>query len=246
MFRLLTVSSLCRQIFIHQPNRRFVRVLVISESHIRLFHFDRSGVQYTPLLDFHEDPHTFVRLVLGLSSPDELDIGFDASIQWTIEGGRKVGGTIRTRWADLQDIIYPLAQIEPFFFRGSISGRSTTCWKVRDSETNEELLVKDMWRSEDRISEHTFLQDAIGLPGVVQMVNCEPDRCETKSLRGFGEDSPAKFRNRIESRIVIKSYGKSVDRYTSAKQLFCALRDAIAGKTFCALKCSIESLLTHS
>ncbi|KAJ2913152.1 hypothetical protein MD484_g7263, partial [Candolleomyces efflorescens] len=210
--------------------RRFVRVLGISESHLRLFHFDRSGAQYTPLHDFHEDPHTFVRLVLGLSSPDEFDVGLDASIQWVIEGGRKVEGTIRTRGADLQDIVYPLVQIEPFFFRGSISGRSTTCWKVRDSETNEQLLVKDMWRSEDRASEHTFLQEAIGLPGVVQMVNCEPDRCETKSLRGFGESPPRKFRNRIESRIVIKTYGRSVDRYTSAKQLFCALRDAIAGK----------------
>ncbi|KAJ2926472.1 hypothetical protein H1R20_g10624, partial [Candolleomyces eurysporus] len=223
------VSSLCRQIFIHQPNRIFVRMLVISESHIRLFHFDRSGVQYTLLLNFHDEPQTFVRLVLVLGSSDEFDIGLDASIQWTIEGGQKVGGTIRTRGTGNQDVIYPLAQIGPFFFRGNIRGRSTICWRVRDPTTNEQLLVKDMWRSEDRLSEHTFLQDAIGLPGVVQMVNCEPDRCETKTLRGFGDALPAKFQNRIESRIVMKTYGKPVAKYTSAKQLFCALRDAIAG-----------------
>jgi hypothetical protein len=216
-------------------------VLIITESHIRLLHFDRSGVQYTPLLNFHEDPHTFVRLVLGLSSPDEFDVGLDTSIQWTIESGRKVAGTITTRGTDDQDTVYPLVQIEPSYFRGKITGRSTICWNVRDPTTNEQLLVKDLWRSEDRLSEHIFLQDAIGLPGVVQMINCEPDRCETKSLRGFGDASPAKFVNRIESRIVMKAYGKSVARYTSAKQLLCALRDAIAGKNLCTFKYSTKA-----
>ncbi|RXW17164.1 hypothetical protein EST38_g8694 [Candolleomyces aberdarensis] len=201
----------------------------MSESHIRLFHFDRSGVQYSPLLNFHDDPHTFVRLVLGLSSSDELDIGLDASIQWTIENGRKVGGTIRTRGPNNQDTIYPLAQIEPIFFRGSIRGRSTTCWRVRDPANGEQLIVKDSWRSEVRFSEHIFLERAVGVPGVVQMVNFEPDRCETKTLRGLCNAFPPEFHNRIESRIVMKTYGKTVEKYTSAKQLFCALRDAIAG-----------------
>ncbi|KAJ2914306.1 hypothetical protein MD484_g6100, partial [Candolleomyces efflorescens] len=227
--QLVQMSIYARQIFIHQPNRRFARVLAISERYIRLFHFDRSGVQYTPLLDFHEEPHTFVRLVLGLNSTNELDVGLDTSIQWTIDGGRKAEGTITVSGDGLQDTVYPLAQIEPFLFRGSITGRSTTCWKVRDPDTNEQLFVKDMWREEDRPSEHAFLQDAIGLPGVAQMVNCEPDLCQTKSLRGLGGNEPASFRNRIESRIVLKAYGKSLDQYSSATQLFCALRDAIAG-----------------
>jgi hypothetical protein len=104
------------------------------------------------------------------------------------------------------------------------------CWNVRDPITNEDLVVKDSWRTEDRLSEHLFMQDAVGISGVVQMVTCEPDRCDTKSLRGFGDVLPARFRNRIETRIVMKAYGKSIRKYTSAKQLFCALRDAIAGR----------------
>ncbi|KAJ2936678.1 hypothetical protein H1R20_g423, partial [Candolleomyces eurysporus] len=227
--QLVRATIYARQIFIHQPNRRFVRVLVLTEQHVRLFHFDRSGAQYTPLLDFHDNPHTFVRLVLGLSSLDEFDIGLDASIQWTTENGRKVGGTVKVRASNNEDIIYRLAAIQPFFFDGNIRGRSTICWRVRDPITDEELIVKDSWRSEDRLSEHIFLQDAVGIPGVAQMVTCEPDRCYTKSLRGLGDVLPTGFRNRIETRIVMKGYGKSIRKYTSAKQLFCALRDAIAG-----------------
>ncbi|RXW20941.1 hypothetical protein EST38_g4922 [Candolleomyces aberdarensis] len=227
--QLVRATIYARQIFIHQPNRRFVRVLLLTEQHVRLFHFDRSGAQYTPLLDFHDNPHTFVRLVLGLSSPRETDVGLDDSIQWTTQDGRKVSGTLRTCGTNNEDIIYQLAAIQPFFFNDSIRGRSTICWSVRDPITDEELVVKDSWRSEDRLSEHIFLQDAVGVPGVVQMVTCEPDRCETKSLREFGDVLPAGFRNRIETRIVMKTYGKSVCRYTSPKQLFCALRDAIAG-----------------
>jgi hypothetical protein len=77
------------------------------------------------------------------------------------------------------------------------------------------------------------------------MVNCEADRCETRSLRGFGDDLPKKFPNRIESRIVMKAYGTSVARYTSAKQLFCAIRDAIAGKNYCVFEFSIQLKLTR-
>ncbi|RXW20928.1 hypothetical protein EST38_g4918 [Candolleomyces aberdarensis] len=226
--QLVRVAIYARQLFIHQPNRLFARILVLSEQHVRLFHFDRSGVQYTPLLNFHNNPHTFVRLVLGLSSPNESDIGLDDSIQWATQDGRKVSGTLRTRDANNEYIIYPLATIQPFFFNGNIRGRSTICWSVRDPITNEKLVVKDSWRSEERLSEHVFLQDAVGVSGVVQMVTCEPDRCDTKSMRG--DALPAGFRNRIQTRIVMKAYGKSIKKYTSAKQLFCALRDAIAGK----------------
>jgi hypothetical protein len=207
-----------------------VRLLILSGEHFRLFHFDRSGVQHTAYINFHDDPHTFVRIILGLSSPDESDVGLDDSIQWTIEDGRKAGGTLRTRKHDGQEIVYPLSDVEPFFFRGCIRGRATICWSVRDPVTREELVVKDSWRSEDRLPEHIYLQDASGIQGVAQMVSCEPERGATRALRGF-VDSPPSFHNRIETRIVMKTYGKSIRSFTSVMQLLCALRDAIAGES---------------
>jgi hypothetical protein len=229
--QLTNQSFIVRQIFVHQPNRRFVRVLVLSGHQLRLFHFDRSGAQYTPSLDIHDDPHTFVRLILGLSSPNEADIGLDTSIRWLILNGRKAGGALMMRGADNSQSLYPLLRKEPFFCRSSICGRSTTCWSVLDKRTDEELLVKSSWRSEDRTSEHIYLQEAVGVAGVVQMVSCEPDRCQTKYFRGFQTNAPAGFQNRVETRVVVKRYGSPITEFTSPREVLCALRDAIAGTT---------------
>ncbi|KAJ2919616.1 hypothetical protein MD484_g792, partial [Candolleomyces efflorescens] len=190
---------------------------------------DDFGIQYTPYINFHADPHTFVRIILGLSSPDESDVGLDSTIQWTIVNGRKVGGTLTTQGNDGREVAYTLQKAAPLFFRGHICGRATICWTVRDPATGEDLVVKDSWKSEDRVSEHVYLQDAVGIPGVVQMVSCEPNRGETKSLREFGSVMPKGFQNRVETRVVMKAYGKSITCFTSAMQVFCALRDAIAG-----------------
>ncbi|KAJ2911438.1 hypothetical protein MD484_g8976, partial [Candolleomyces efflorescens] len=227
--QLARVAIYARQIFMHQPNRRFVRLLVLSEDYFRLFHFDRSGAQYSPCINFHEDPHTFVRLILGVSSPDESDIGLDSSIQWTIENGRKVEGTLTTRSADGVDVVYPLVDVEPLFCGKSVCGRATICWRVRDPASDEELVVKDSWKSEESLSEHVYLQDAIDVPGVVQMVSCEHDRSQTRCLRGFDDATPPGFHNRVETRIVMKAYGKTLRHFTSVKELLYALRDAIAG-----------------
>ncbi|KAJ2928037.1 hypothetical protein H1R20_g9046, partial [Candolleomyces eurysporus] len=227
--QLVRVAIYARQLFIHQPNRRFVRVLFLTGQHLRLFHFDRSGAQYTPSIDINQDPNVFVRLVLGLSSPNESDIGLDPSIQWRIENGRKVGGALITRGTDNAEIVYPLLSVDPFFRRSNIRGRCTTCWRVSDPASGEELLVKDSWRAGHSISEYAHLQEALGIPGVVQMVSHEPDRGQTKGLRGFGNVFPGDFENRMETRLVMKCYGDPIVEFTSAKQLLCALRDAIAG-----------------
>ncbi|KAJ2914083.1 hypothetical protein MD484_g6330, partial [Candolleomyces efflorescens] len=226
--QLVRATIYARQIFIHQPNRRYVRILVLSGHHLRVFHFDRSGVQYTPPLDIHEEPHTFVRLILGLSSPNESDIGLDATIFWLIKNGRKIVGGISMRGADDNETLYQLSRLEPLFCRTNICGRSTTCWSVLDGDTGEELLVKSSWRSADRTSEHIYLRDAVGIPGVVQMVFCEPDRCQTLWYRGRSL-APAGFQNRLETRVLIKHYGSPITGFTSPKQVLWALRDAIAG-----------------
>ncbi|KAJ2930116.1 hypothetical protein H1R20_g6984, partial [Candolleomyces eurysporus] len=228
--QLVHIAIYARQLFIHQPNRRFVRVLVLTGQYLRLFHFDRSGVQYTPLLDIHTNPHTFVRLVLGLSSPNENDIGLDTSIQWRVENGRKVSGTLKTRGADDIEIIYPLHHnVEPFFRRPDICGRCTTCWSISDPVSREELIVKDSWRPHNRTSEYICLREALGISGVVQMLSYESDRGQTAHLRGFRSATcSSDFENRVNTRVVIKCYGDPVTKFTSATELLCALRDAIA------------------
>ncbi|KAJ2912838.1 hypothetical protein MD484_g7575, partial [Candolleomyces efflorescens] len=188
-----------------------------------------SGAQYTPSIDINEDARTFVRLVLGLSSPNESDLGLDSSIQWRIQDGRKVGGTLTAGGLDGTEIVYPLLSVEPFFRRTEMRGRCTTCWLVSDPSNGNRLLVKDSFRTADRPSELIHLQEALGTPGVVQMVSCVPDRGQTKDFRGFQDTLPINFMNRVETRVVMRCYGGSILNFKSAMQLLCALRDAIAG-----------------
>ena len=204
-------------------------MLFLSGHLLRLFHFDASGVQYTSPLDIHAEPYTFVRLLLGMSSPDEADIGLDTSIRWVIEKGRKTSGTLTSWDQDNIEVVYPLLDVEPFFSRPVIRGRCTTCWRVSHPVSGEELLVKDSWKSDERTPEHVFLEMARDIPGVAQMVSYESDRGRTRDLRSFGIERPVNFQDRVETRVIVKLYGQAIDKFSSAKELLGLIRDTIEG-----------------
>ncbi|KAJ2920050.1 hypothetical protein MD484_g274, partial [Candolleomyces efflorescens] len=229
---LLQVAVYARQIFIQQPNRQFVRVLLLTEETFRLFHFDRSGVQYTQDMNIHEETDTFIRLVLGLSSCEESDLGLDKSIQWKRKKGLKVSGFLKTRNGDSIKT-YQLANIEPIFSHFNLCGRSGTCWSVLDLATGKKYVVKDTWELEGRVSEIVHMKELKGAAGVVQMVSYEEKRNETKCLRDLEHIasglSPGEFHNRILMRVVLDSHGRSIKEFNSPAQLLGALSDAISG-----------------
>jgi hypothetical protein len=204
----------------------YVRSLAVTEDYVRLAHFDRAGAQITPRVNIHGNPATFVRLVAGVSSADERILGFDGSIHWTITEGRKEKGTLKTRDATGEVKEYPILE-EVSTPGDSICGRATTCWKVQDPQTHEELIVKDSWIPEDHPPEHELLELVKGILGVVQMVSFEVGRGETKDFRC--PTTWGRYTNRVATRVVMKSHGKSIASFTSVLQLLCALRDAIAG-----------------
>jgi hypothetical protein len=219
--------------FIQQPNRRFVRTLVVSQNRAGVIHYDRSGAQYTDLIDINKKPRDFIRLILGISSTDERLLGFDTTLQWAMRpDGRKESGTLTTKDAAGHEVEYDLVVPCPIFNRHSIRGRGTICWAIRDSDGNE-FIVKDSWRSEGQQSEAKFLKIAKGLQGVVQMFSCEEDREETASFRGpitNVADAAQNFNNRWSMRVVLQCYGPPIVYFTSRRHAISALRDAIAGK----------------
>ncbi|KAJ2914322.1 hypothetical protein MD484_g6094, partial [Candolleomyces efflorescens] len=233
---LLQVAAYVRQMFIQQPNRQFVRALLVSEQRFTLFHFDRSGVQHSQQFELSDDStrsqYLFVRLVVGLCSPHESDLGFDSSIQWKIENGRKVSGTLKTCGGDDHgEMTYNLVDIDPIWSSFNIRGSCTRYWRVVDPQSGEKRLVKDSWRSEERVSEQTFLDHAKDLPGVVEMIYCEDNRAKTKDFRGFvnGSDVPESFCNLIAIRIIMRKGCRLLMEFSSPMELVCACRDAIAG-----------------
>ncbi|KAJ2926789.1 hypothetical protein H1R20_g10293, partial [Candolleomyces eurysporus] len=208
---LVQMGCYARQIFAQQPNRFFVRGLVVSHQRARLFHFDRSGAQYTALFNIHEYPRTITLACTGLPAM----------------GGVRARGILRTVGTDKQIVEHDLLG-DPISSRGSVCGRGTVCWPVKDRASGKKLLVKDYWMSEGRQLEVDLLKEIKGLPGVCQMVSYEEGRGETKDYRGNVESfPPEKFHNRIAIRIILELHGKTIDRFKSAKELLGALRDAI-------------------
>ncbi|TEB19358.1 hypothetical protein FA13DRAFT_1697927 [Coprinellus micaceus] len=220
------MENYARQVFRDQPNRIYVRSMFFTEKHARLVHFDRAGAQITPPIDIRQDPHTFVRLVAGLSSPDERLLGFDDSIQWNIVNGMKLGGSLTTTDSNGEARTFPIIGEIPTS-RDSIHGRATTCWRVRDPESSEELVIKDSWRPEHFPPEHELLALVKGIPGVVDMISHESGRWETKDFRCT--TTTGQYENRVSSRVALKPYGKPLVFFTTVLQVLSALRDAIAG-----------------
>jgi hypothetical protein len=139
---------------------------------------------------------------------------------------------------------YKMACVEPTFRKSSIYGAGTVVWVVEDPESGEEVLIKDYWRGdgEEWVSECRNLKAARGLDGVVQMILCEEDRCQTKDFAGYWVyDSQCV--NFIHSRMVMEKYGDHLFNFSSEKHLLCAVRDAIAGELLFILSSLIVTLI---
>ncbi|KAJ2914313.1 hypothetical protein MD484_g6113, partial [Candolleomyces efflorescens] len=205
-------GNYARQTFMHQPNRRYVRSMVVTERQARVYHFDRSGAQYTELFDIHLNPRLFVRLVIGLCTTDERLLGLDDTVQWTVAPtGLRAGGTLRTVRRDGTPVTYTLSESEQPWYRSSIRGRGIVCWP------------------EGRTPEYTLLEALKDIPGVCQMLSYEIRRDQTKHFRGktctFSKEA---FHNCIAFRLILKAYGTSINNFSSREEMLAALRDAIA------------------
>ncbi|KAJ2925070.1 hypothetical protein H1R20_g12023, partial [Candolleomyces eurysporus] len=223
-------TAYAKCIFAQQPNRFFFRSLVITENRASLFHFDRSGAQYTPLFNIHDEPRTLIRLILGLCAVDEHTLGLDNTVQWSVgASGRKERGTLNTVGLDKSTVSYDLLMEEQPFVHTSLRGRGTICWAAKNAK-GERLIIKDYWMSGDQATtEFELLEEVKGLRGVCQMVSYEPSRAQTNNFRGntdaFEQNA---FCNRTAIRIVMRAYGPTIESFSSVEQVLAALRDAIA------------------
>ncbi|KAJ3527029.1 hypothetical protein NMY22_g9931 [Coprinellus aureogranulatus] len=227
---IIQLSIYARQVLAHQPNRFFIRGMLLSEETCRLVHFDRSGAQVSPAFDIHANPSDFIRLIVGLSDTDERAIGIDDSIQWTIgANGRKEQGTLTYKPSRSPAQQYTLVNKDPVSVQ-VIRGRATTCWAVRDMQGNE-FIVKDTWVSAGRTPEYKHLKKAQekGVEGVCQIVSYQASRRQTKDFRCATTITSVHFFNRISSRILMRAYGRHLQHFETVLQLLSALHDAIVG-----------------
>ncbi|KAJ7760715.1 hypothetical protein DFH07DRAFT_816496, partial [Mycena maculata] len=240
-----------REVFITQPNRRFVYVPVMTGETIRVIKFDRSGGHYSDPIDYHGDPIFFIQLVVLFSSLNEELLGYDTSIYW--ENGKRVlemtpsevwdtTDATAPYWKPNEDVLVfeilnehgkPAKDAMPVFARRTIRSRGTVCWRVR--RDGREFLIKDYWGVASRTRESQFLKQVAGLKGVGQMYAFVDDRDSTYRLRGFAADSrimstmDSYVPDRSLTRLALEMYMGTLNTAVSARQLLSAVHDIVSG-----------------
>ncbi|KAJ7116502.1 hypothetical protein C8R44DRAFT_854892 [Mycena epipterygia] len=242
------VAVYAREVFIQQPNRRFVYVPIMTGEIIRVLRFDRAGCYYSQRIDYHSDAAFFVKLVILLSSLNEELLGFDTSIYWShgrrfmkMKPGEIFNDTTSCWEPNTEELVFKLAD-EPVFSRRTIRSRGTVCWRAE--YRGKHYIVKDYWRADGRAHESDFLKRLAGIDGVGQMFAFDDDRKSIKAERGFGptevmtsdHQSKAVVVNRFFMRLVLPKYGDTLEQAQSARQLLCAVRDIVKGHSASVLK----------
>ncbi|KAJ7220134.1 hypothetical protein GGX14DRAFT_355215, partial [Mycena pura] len=230
------IATYSRETFIQQPNRKFVYATMLTARDIRVLRFDRAGCYYSQKIDYHANAVFFVKLVLLLSSFDEAVLGFDTSIYW--ENGRRkmkitppeiFDKTAKSWEANTRELVFDLDD-KPLFSRRTIRSRGTVCWVA--TYNDEQYIVKDYWRADGRLCESEFLRSLVNIKGVGQMLTYVDDRDSIKLGRGLESmisDSGAPVADRSFMRVVVRKYGETLEKATSARHLLCAVRDIVEG-----------------
>ncbi|KAJ7510464.1 hypothetical protein B0H11DRAFT_2269829 [Mycena galericulata] len=209
-----------REVFIQQPNRRFVYVPLMTGKVIRILRFDRAGCYYSQRINYHTNALFFVKLVILLSSFNEELLGFDTSIYW--EDGQRfmkmtpaemLNKTTNVWEPNTKELVFKLED-QPVFSRRTIRSRGTVCWSAEYE--GQKFIVKDYWRADGRARESFFLKELTGVKGVGQMFTFADDRESIRAGRGFTKAEDI-------------MYGETLEKARSARQLLCALQDIIAG-----------------
>jgi hypothetical protein len=214
-----------------QHNRRCVYVLLITESTMTLYMFDRSGVCRSCPIDIHKRAADFVRLLLGVWSPDDAVVGFDTTISWDQDERGLWRRHIAGRNEDDEPCRYPLAAPAPVCERWSIEGCGTVCWAATDAD-GERVLIKDQWRDAGKRPEWEFLDAARGMSGVCQVIH-GGDGALVSTLRGITvpEYQRPFFADRQFSRLVLRDYGScNISKFKGHKDLLFGFRDTVAGE----------------
>ncbi|KAJ6488110.1 hypothetical protein C8R47DRAFT_1196270 [Mycena vitilis] len=246
------VAVYAREVFIHQHNRRFVYVPLMTDKTIRIIQFDRSGAQASQPINYHQDPIFFIQLVVLFTSLDEELLGYDTSIYW--KNGKRMmkvrpdeiwvdNGTDKPAWQASDTIEFEIVDKDgrpsqnpaPFFARRTIRSRGTICWRVQYG--CQQYLVKDYWGVAGRTPESVFLKDAALIKGIGRLHAYADNRDSTYALRGFAADGAlysdteekCLVPNRILTRLVLRMYGRTLNNAPSSLHLLRAVRDIVRG-----------------
>ncbi|KII94496.1 hypothetical protein PLICRDRAFT_169250 [Plicaturopsis crispa FD-325 SS-3] len=191
-----------RECFVSHQGRRFVYTALVTQTRIRILLYDRCGVMSSAWVNIHEDPVTFVRVILGLCLDNEAELGYDTNIYWNKGSVRVilapapaasvdspvVSGGPRVEYVIVDQNDRPSR--EPFASRQTVRGRGAACWRVKYE--NKIYVIKDCWRPDGREKEWELLEIVRSEDGVGKIFAYDESADATISGIRPGADNAAK------------------------------------------------------
>ena len=231
------------QIFQNQDNRRFAYGLVLTESMATVYMFDHSGAVASEPFNYHQQPEQFCAVISQLASDDAQSIGFDLSM-FSDGTSTKIRTCESSEDGSLSQCLYTIK--ERLFLFPCLIGRGTICWLtsgLNDSEST--FVIKDAWIAPEELdgreSEGSLLRHAKCkgvVLGVAQVRHFEEIHCGTglsdldtvlHNRRAEGTSPDDIKLDRIHTRIVMETHGKTLDEFLTRKELLLAFHDAVLG-----------------
>ncbi|KAJ6511327.1 hypothetical protein C8R47DRAFT_730792 [Mycena vitilis] len=212
--------------FSNQDNRRFIISIAFMATTIRLYIFDRAGAVTSDCFDLHEDPETFVRVMVAfMFTNDRAVLGYDTSITETDDG----------RFIEVAGVEYKI--VKTLFISDVVRGRGTVCWHVRHGD--QDFVIKDTWADDSQ--PHTeaeilkMAHDVEGVPKVVADVIVTVNGVEgrTDHLRSSitpGTEIDKQYsavEKRIHRRLVLTPFGNALPTFATRKELISIFIDVV-------------------
>ena len=226
---VLQLSCYVRDVFTHQPRRRFVHAFALYGVEMETWIFDRSGPYSAGRFDIHLEPERFIQVLCGYVMMSDEELGLDTLVE---NKGGKLSVMLSTpsgkkRKLELES--HPIAHQHAIVCRGTAcyiakaAGAESTR-KTRSSSEAAELdcVVKFSWTSDKRQPEWKLLETAQekGVKGVARLVG-HTEVTSVGQLRD-GLNFEASKRHRFHGRaasITFYSHTRSQSQSTALQSL---------------------------
>ncbi|PPQ75188.1 hypothetical protein CVT24_010128 [Panaeolus cyanescens] len=208
-----------QEIFATQRTRQHVYGLVISETHLRIYRFDRCGAVEWPWLNFHDDPTILIRAFLLIGNHDLKTVGVDPTVVFNARNQRQFTMTNNGK-------ISVYTTVSTTFADRLLVDRATMCWVVKDS-AGKHYLLKQQFSDVKRPTEGKLLK-GVDVPAIAK-VYFEQRYEKMSTSRGIRAPFPDTFYDRVMVRSIFDLYGQPIDAAVSRIALLMALHDTISG-----------------
>lgn len=190
---LLQLSRYVRDVFSHQPTRRYVHAFTICGCEMEAGILDRSGPYSPGSFDIHENPERFIQVIAGYSMVNEEELGLDTFM------GREVDGCFVTlEQDDTKSQI--TVRLDPcsIAHQRAIVCRGASCFLTKTPGSKfDNCVTKFSWTSDQRQPEADLLRAARqkGVKGIANLIAYKriTEIAELRSGLSFGR--PHHFRN---------------------------------------------------